>query len=194
MAYRGVSLKIRRKGRGLRAKTPPSSSFPRWKTGEGRRSGGGLRPAAQGSTALREEREKGEGSTWSGSPATARAEMARGALATAAGGQQVAAVLGRSPGGLVAVKGRGKRERESRETCSPPRFGPGRSEEVGPRRRAASNRGECGGGTGGSGGGCAAVEAAVDLEGEEGGLLIGVARRWRLGGTRWGPASGAGRH
>ena len=41
-------------------------------------------------------------------PAAARAEMARGALATAAGGQQVAAVLGRSPGGLVAVKGRGK--------------------------------------------------------------------------------------
>ena len=35
--------------------------------------------------------------------------MARGALATAAGGQQVAAVLGRSPGGLVEVKGRGKK-------------------------------------------------------------------------------------
>ena len=52
--------------------------------GRGRRSGGGLRPAARGSTALREEREKGEGSTGSGSPAAARAEVARGGLATAA--------------------------------------------------------------------------------------------------------------
>ena len=44
---------------------------------------------------------------------------------------------GGGPGGLAAAMGRGKRERGPRGTCSPPRFGPGRSEEVGPRQRAA---------------------------------------------------------
>ena len=96
----------------------------------------------------------------------------------AAGGQQVAAVLGRNPGGLVAVKGRGKRERGSRGTCSPPRFGPGRSEEVGPRRRAASDRGERGGGAG------ARVEAVRQWRrlwsggAALGGPFKGVLRRW----------------
>ena len=47
--------------------------------GRRRRSGGGL-----GSTALREEGEKEEGGTGSGFPAAARAEVARGGLATAA--------------------------------------------------------------------------------------------------------------
>ena len=61
--------------------------------------------------------------------------------------------------------GRGKRERGPRGTCSPPRFGPVRSEEVGPRRRAASTRGDRGGGAAGWEGGHAVAEVVVGVEG-----------------------------
>ena len=42
----------------------------------------------------------------------------------------------RKTGGGGGGHGEGERERGPRGTCSPPRFGPWCSEEVGPRRRA----------------------------------------------------------
>ena len=50
------------------------------------------------------------------------------------GGGEKPAAPERRPWGLGGGHGEGKRERGPRETRSPPRFGPGRSEEVGPRR------------------------------------------------------------
>jgi len=61
--------------------------------GRGRSSGGSLRPAGWGSTALREEGEKEEGSERRRSHVVARPEMDRGGLATAAAAATVAAPL-----------------------------------------------------------------------------------------------------
>ena len=105
------------------------------------------------------------------SPATKTGEGVRTAPAAWAGG----------PGGSAAALGRGKRERGPRGTYSPPRFGPGRSEEVGPRRRAASSRGDRGGGAAGWEGGQAVAEVVVGVEGCEERLFIGGIRWWRGG-------------
>ena len=76
--------------------------------GRGRRSGGGLRPAAWGSTVLREEGEKEEGSERRRCPAVARPEMDRGGLATAAGdGDRGGATVELGGGPELGKKGKG---------------------------------------------------------------------------------------
>ena len=104
------------------------------------------------------------------------------------------AAHGGGPRGLAAAMGRGKGREGLGEPVPHLDLGRGaarRSVHGGGRRATEVSMAAA---LGGSGGCCAAVEAAVELGGEEGGLLIGMARRWRFGGTRWRPASGAGRH
>ena len=79
--------------------------------------------------------------------------------------------------------GRGKRRRATRGTYSPPRLGLGRGEEVGPKRRPASSRGDRGGGASGREGGHAVAELVVGVEGCVGRLFIGGIRRWRERGA-----------
>ena len=122
-----------------------SSPFP-WNRG-----GGGAPAAAWGSTALREEGEKEEGSERRRSPAVARPEMDRGGLATAA---TVAAPLW----SLAAARSWGKRGREARGSYCAPYLGRRWREAAGPWRPAEA---------GGNGGGGGSV-------GREGGLEVAV--------------------
>ena len=63
------------------------------------------------------------------------------------------ALLAPAAQGAGAAGVRGKRRRAARATYSQPWLGLGRSEEIGPRRRAVSSRGNHGGGAAGGSGG-----------------------------------------
>jgi hypothetical protein len=63
-----------------------------------------------------------------------------------AGGWRAAVALGRHPGGVAAVKERGKIERGPRGSHPLPQLGLGRSEEGYPRRRAEVGQRSSGGG------------------------------------------------
>ena len=83
----GGSLVNRGKGRGFLWQEchllPPPSTGNRGMEGAGV---GGAWPATLGHDSGREEGEKEQGGPWGQSPAAARGEVARGSLATAAGG------------------------------------------------------------------------------------------------------------
>ena len=155
---------------------PFSFLSPATKTGEGERAA----PAAWagspgGSVVVRGVGEKGEGATGSRFPAAARAEVARGSLATAAGGGDRGGGATRLDGSPeLGEKGGG----DLGDSIAPLTLGRGgaRRRLRGGRRGSAAMVG--GGGVRSSRKRRAVAEVAVVLGDEVEGLLIGVARRW----------------